>query len=560
MVFLCVNAWPTTNVSQEVAGFLTDNGIKFASVVANASVPQDARRFHCDLTKLCTAYLKSTQLSHYTKLRYFSPTPGIQLFLYNPELDQLNEYLHAISHTRVKSSVLIVGSDSVAELRRSLEHSKDNLLFYVLEYSIRSLQWHQVLSLKSSYTMDKLAFYGDSRKVLEKYDLNGMSIRSISLTWSPYYILEDCDAEGLCSKDSGFLKGLMDLIRQDLNFTYVTYVEPSGDWGVIPKSGPFNTSGEWGGVMGSVVNGDFDMSINHYIWVLDRSELVSFAATTPSRSVLTWTPQNPSTDWSLFLRPFTWTSWTVIGAVVALIFLCQLVSFVSAKDLPFGNDTQDILSTTAWYFFLLLNAYYGGAMTMFFSSAPSAPFHGIRDVFKEYPAWKFMFPKGMELDYAVFAEKDADYRAFWERHQQNPSDTTFASIPDGLDIIQRSKTVINVNEGQLKAYIKSNLSFHQSLITVEATNAIGSIVFTLNSPLATAFTRSIEAARESGLLHQIEQRWTGGKLSPDGTVDKMVLTYGQLILVFVIMSSSLFLCFTAFIAELFYSRFLDNQI
>ena len=28
-----------------------------------------------------------------------------------------------------------------------------------------------------------------------------------------------------------------------------------GDWGMIPKAGPYNMSGEWGGVMGDVING-----------------------------------------------------------------------------------------------------------------------------------------------------------------------------------------------------------------------------------------------------------------------------------------------------------------
>jgi hypothetical protein len=37
---------------------------------------------------------------------------------------------------------------------------------------------------------------------------------------------------------------------------------------------------------------------------------------------------------------------------------------------------KKIMVTTLWYFFVLLNAYYGGAMTMFFTSTISNPFEG----------------------------------------------------------------------------------------------------------------------------------------------------------------------------------------
>ena len=33
-------------------------------------------------------------------------------------------------------------------------------------------------------------------------------------------------------------------------FTWQTLQPPDGDWGVFPKSGPYNLSGTWGGVIG----------------------------------------------------------------------------------------------------------------------------------------------------------------------------------------------------------------------------------------------------------------------------------------------------------------------
>ena len=39
----------------------------------------------------------------------------------------------------------------------------------------------------------------------------------------------------------------------------------------------------------------------------------------------------------------------------------------------------------SWYFFNLLNAYYGGAMTMFFTSEATLPFETMKDVIGAYP-------------------------------------------------------------------------------------------------------------------------------------------------------------------------------
>jgi len=51
-------------------------------------------------------------------------------------------------------------------------------------------------------------------------------------------------------------------------------------------------------------------------------------------------------------------------------------------------------STTISFHILLLNSFYGGALTMFFSSGLSIPFENIREAIHTYPHWKVMFQKG----------------------------------------------------------------------------------------------------------------------------------------------------------------------
>ena len=68
-----------------------------------------------------------------------------------------------------------------------------------------------------------------------------------------------------------------------------------------------------------------------------------------------------------------------------------------------------ITSFSSWTFFVLLNAYYGGALTMFFTSEVTIPFNNIYDVMKAYPTWKLKMRAGEEVRYqykglAIFKE------------------------------------------------------------------------------------------------------------------------------------------------------------
>ena len=66
-----------------------------------------------------------------------------------------------------------------------------------------------------------------------------------------------------------------------------------------------------------------------------------------------------------------------------------------------------LTSTSSWFFFVLLNAYYGGALTMFFTSELPIPFNTIEDVMDAYPAWKLKMLAGNDVffQYKALGEK-----------------------------------------------------------------------------------------------------------------------------------------------------------
>ena len=48
-------------------------------------------------------------------------------------------------------------------------------------------------------------------------------------------------------------------------------------------------------------------------------------------------------------------------------------------------------------FFVLVNAYYCGVLTMFFTIKTLAPFKTVNDVIKSYPNWKLMLEDGYHV-------------------------------------------------------------------------------------------------------------------------------------------------------------------
>ena len=63
------------------------------------------------------------------------------------------------------------------------------------------------------------------------------------------------------------------------------------------------------------------------------------------------------------------------------------------------TDGYMITSTTAWIFFVLLNAYYGGALTMFFTSEIRVPFSSIEEVMRAYPNWQLKMMSGNDVHF-----------------------------------------------------------------------------------------------------------------------------------------------------------------
>lgn len=226
-------------------------------------------------------------------------------------------YLYMISIAKVKRGLLVF-TTPFSDLHKTLLYDlvktiDNNTLFYVIYKEANTFNTHymQVISIrkatKAIINSIELDQFGH---IIERYDLNKLKIYGITLSWAPFFTVENCDFEGKNCDQYGFYGDFMDECAKIMNFTWESHADPEGNWGVRPISGPFNISGLWGGAFGSVVNGDYMISLSHWLWNIDRYGLLDFVSSSTDTILLALTPKPPDVDTGLFVRPFTNDAWT----------------------------------------------------------------------------------------------------------------------------------------------------------------------------------------------------------------------------------------------------------
>ena len=66
--------------------------------------------------------------------------------------------------------------------------------------------------------------------------------------------------------------------------------------------GPYNLSGEWGGIFGNVVNGNYHLSVNSYMNMYERFYVVDHAGFIKSRRAMFFIPFADGEDYTFFKR------------------------------------------------------------------------------------------------------------------------------------------------------------------------------------------------------------------------------------------------------------------
>ena len=145
--------------------------------------------------------------------------------------------------------------------------------------------------------------------------------------------------------------------------------------------------------MGDVVSGKYPLSLSAWNWIIERNPILDFVPAIKDRQVLAVIPKPPELDVTLFIRPFTDDAWKGIGILILIGLFLLIVPYFFVKKYP-DTAAYKIVMYSGWFFFVLINAFYGGALTMFFVSEIRLPFNSIKEVLQLFPKWKLIYQAG----------------------------------------------------------------------------------------------------------------------------------------------------------------------
>ena len=159
-----------------------------------------------------------------------------------------------------------------------------------------------------------------------------------------------------------------------------------------------------------------------------------------------------------------------------------------------------LIRSWGWYFWFLLEVYYSGALTMFFSTEITVPFENMRQVMQAYPDWKLQMMHGMQVFFIYHVQDgDPDYVGFWDRVENLPDETTFSTFDEGVRRMQEEFGVILFEEGRLKGYMKENPAAQQGLkVFDKRSREFYNMIVTNNSPLGPMLKHGAGTILEKG--------------------------------------------------------------
>lgn len=300
--------------------------------------------------------------------------------------------------------------------------------------------------------------------ILGRYDFKGILISGKTLSWLPWLQLHDCEVNEPC-KTTGVLSDTMDILAHQNNFTWQT--ERGENWGVLPLTGNWtDPNATFGGIFGLTVRDERDLQLSIWVSTAERFQWMDSTMSILDRPIQTVINRRVQPiDLTMFIRPFTSRSWMAIGITLLTVSIALLVPQMFIKSQYTNEISHRITIVSAWVLFILINAFYGGALTMFFTSSFRLPFESLIGGLQLFPEWKMLMISGLEF---IFERKLTDSSSvinkYWEHLQteegkslivpdynaamerlQKPGYFLYGAEKSQLDKLQKEKAILSMD-------------------------------------------------------------------------------------------------------------------
>lgn len=178
---------------------------------------------------------------------------------------------------------------------------------------------------------------------------------------------------------------------------------------------------------------------------------------------------------------------------------------------------------------------------MFFTNEPTFPFRNLKDVLKKVPEWTLLSINGTEQVFKLPAmQGDQDFANYWQLLIENPERYQVQTIEEGLARLEADKTVLFSTSVMLSGSFRQNPKSFPSLSTFgETKSTYNALILTKNSPLTVFFRHQALKCFEQGQNERLSNYWFGSTKNipkfQGQNLDTLVLSHGQVLLIFVIL-------------------------
>ena len=268
-----------------------------------------------------------------------------------------------------------------------------------------------------------------------KTDLQGAKIFSIGLPYGGHdfkYVI----CNGSESQFEGHFFDTMEILGQEYNFSLVTHLAET--FGSVPTSGFWNdTNATFEGSFRSIMENEYDCSTESWNVILGRWLWIDFsdfeALNHGSIVAKLYSKSLSVSQGPIFLKPFTTVSWICIS----IIFGMLLLIIVSLKIYPNLENSYKWIAFCSWLVFVLIQGFYDGALTMFFSNQPSLPFSTVREALALYPDWKMLLPKESMILVQPYVEAGDKYFTNYHNVLYKDKELLQENVEEVLKVMER---------------------------------------------------------------------------------------------------------------------------
>ena len=536
-----------------ILNFLQKNGKKFLTFMTldteNIEVSEEVKKF-LQKSKL-NKNLRSRVVAAEDIEKYHSFHQDTIVLVASSKSMKWNKYLELIVATKIMSSVVIcIGAqqrERFEEINFALQENSRNAFFYWIGIGgskLGMMDWKQILSVKNSMqTLSNELKFDRHGRIVKKQDMQGLHINCSTLSWAPYFELEECKGKNKNCRGSGYLADMINIFGRRFNFTWSCDAEPEGNWGGSrPIIGPRNASGSFGGVFGLIANGTYPLCISSWAYFDWRQGLVDFVSKGHDTNFLVaYFPTPPTMDLTLFFRPFELAAWFAFGAlllvILALTFAARRFQNKIRENFP-GQSQQTslrMIATVGWVFMLItINGYFDGALTMFFADEGGIEFESQRDILNAFPDWTLIMRKTHLSHMIGLAEEDELYKEYTAQIEKDPKKFFVKNVKEGIERMKEGQSALKISDNYLRQYYKNNpLETRPNTIYVSKVSEY--MILTENSPLLPIFNTGSRELYEMGIVKFLEDKWIGKNLEPKVTdpLHTVVLSFGQMIAIFI---------------------------